>query len=73
MWCAAYKFIGTKEFVYTKKEFTKTTLAWETNIAPVILFWDNNMAVMTSYENAPCSMSFKASWNLLSIGFLVVY
>lgn len=72
MWCAAYKFIGKKEFVYTNKSSIQTRLAWETNIATVILFWDNNMAVMTSYENAPCSMSFKASWNLLSIGLLVV-
>ena len=72
MWCTAYKFIGTKEFVYKKKSSIQTKLAWETNIAAVIFFWDNNMAVMTSYENAPCSMSFKAPWNLLSIGLLVV-
>ena len=42
-----------------KNSSIQTGLAWETNIAAVILFWDNNMAVITSYENALCSMSFK--------------
>ncbi len=28
-------------------------MAWYTNMAEVPLFWNTNMAAVTSYENAP--------------------
>ena len=40
-------------------------------MAAVSLFWGYNVAVVTSYENALCSRSFK-DINLLSVGLLVV-
>lgn len=43
----------------------------ETTTAAVSLFWGNNVTVVTSYENALGSMSFK-DIKLLSIGLLVV-
>ena len=66
-----YKFTGTKEVVYIKKSSIPTGLALETTTAAVLLFWGNNMAVVSSYENALGSMSFK-DIKLLSIGLLVV-
>lgn len=66
-----YKFIGTKELVYLKKSSIPTGLALETTTAAVSLFWGNNVTVVTSYENALGSMSFK-DIKLLSIGLLVV-
>ena len=45
------KFIGTKESVYIRKEFNSTGLVSDTNMAIVLLFWDTDMAAMTSWEN----------------------
>ena len=35
-----------------EKSLTPTGLAWNTNMAAVLLFWNTNMAAMTSCENA---------------------
>ena len=43
-----YKFTGTKEVVYIKKSSIPTGLALETTTAAVLLFWGNNVAVVTS-------------------------
>ena len=41
----------TKERIYIRKGSTSTGLVWNTNMAAVLLFW-NNMAAVTSCENA---------------------
>ena len=43
-----WKFIGTKENVYIRKEFNSTRLVWYTNMAAVSLLWYTNMATMAS-------------------------
>ena len=65
------KFIGTKESVYIRKEFNShRTKFWDTiNMAAVSLFWDTNMAAVTSCENtlrllesrAPCLIRVPAT------------
>ena len=42
------KFMGTKESVYIRKEFN----SHRTGMAAVLLFWNTNMAAVTSGENA---------------------
>ena len=43
------KFIGTKEIVYIRKEFsTPTGLVWYTNMAAISLFWNTNTTVMSN-------------------------
>jgi len=37
---------------YTKKGSTLAALVWDTNMAAVLMFWDNKMANATSRENA---------------------
>ena len=72
-----YKFIGTKEFVYIKKEFISHRTGFGNHYGRRFIIKGqqrgvpNNVAVVTSYENAPCSMSFK-DINLLSMGLLEV-
>ena len=34
-----------------EKSSTPTGMVWDTNIVAVLLFWDTNMAAMTSCEN----------------------
>jgi len=48
------KFTGTKESVYIRKEFNshRIGLVLYTNMAAVSLFWNTNMAAVTSCENA---------------------
>ena len=47
------KFIGTKEIVYIRKEFsTPTGLVWYTNMAAISLFWNTNMTAVTSCQTA---------------------
>jgi len=47
------KFIGTKESVCIRKEFNsqRISLGLNTNMAAVSLFWDTDMAAVTSCEN----------------------
>ena len=45
------KFIGTKGGVCIRKEFNSQRTGLDTNMAVVSLFWDTNMAAVTSYEN----------------------
>ena len=47
------KFIGTKESFYIRKEFNshRIVLGHQHAGAAVSLFWDTNMAAVTSYEN----------------------
>ena len=47
------KFIGTKESVCIRKEFNSPIglVSRDTNMAAVSLFWDTNMAAVTSCEN----------------------
>ena len=47
-----YKFLGTKESVYTRKEFNSQGIYLYTNMSSVPLFWNTNMAAVTSCENA---------------------
>ena len=46
------KFIGIKESVYIREEFNsqRTDLGHQCNMAAVSLFWDTNMAAVTSCE-----------------------
>ena len=46
------KIIGTKENFYLRKEFDLHRNVWNTNMAPLSLFGNTNMADMTSCENA---------------------
>ena len=47
------KFIGTKKKAFIKeKSTTPTGFSWYTNTAAVSLFWNINMADVTSRENA---------------------
>ena len=48
-------FIGTKESVYREKSLTPTRLVCNTNMAAVSLFWNTNIAAVTSCENALCT------------------
>ena len=43
-----YRFLGTKESVYTRKEFNFQGIYLYTNMASVPLFWNTNMAAVTS-------------------------
>ena len=45
------KFIGTKEGVCIRKEFNSLRTGLGINMAAVLLFWDTNMAPVTSCEN----------------------
>ena len=45
------KFIGTKESVCIRKEFNFHRIGLGHNMAAVSLFWDTNMATVTSCEN----------------------
>ena len=48
------KFIGTKEIVYIRKDFsTPIGLVWYTNMAAISLFWNTNMTAVTSCQTAP--------------------
>ena len=46
------KFIGTKESVYIRKELNSDRIGLVANMAAVSLFWNTNMAAVTSCENA---------------------
>ena len=46
------KFIGTKGSVYIRKEFNSPGQVWKTNTAALLLFWNTNMAAVTSCENS---------------------
>ena len=57
------KFIGTKESVCIRKEFNsqRTDLG---NMATVSLFWDTNMAAVTSCENTLYVNKWNRNWEL---------
>ena len=57
------KFIGTKESVCIRKEFhsQRTDLG---NMATVSLFWDTNMAAVTSCENTLYVNKWNRNWEL---------
>ena len=44
----ACKVIGTKESVHARKELNATGLVWNTNMIAISLFYDTNMAAVTS-------------------------
>ena len=47
-----FKFIGTKEKVFAQEKSSNPTgPVWDINMAAVLLFWNTNMAAMTSCEN----------------------
>ena len=46
------KFIGTKESVCIRKEFNSHRIVLVHNMAAVSLFWNTNIAAVTSSENA---------------------
>ena len=54
------KFIGTKESVCIRKEFNSQRTGLGHQNAAVSLFWDTNMAAVTSCENTPLLLPF--SW-----------
>ena len=47
------KSIGTKESIYIRKEFNSHRIGFDTMMPAVSLFWNTNIASVTSSENAP--------------------
>ena len=47
----SYWFTETKESICIKIEFNTQRFSLDTNMAAISLFWDTNMAVVTSCEN----------------------
>ena len=41
------------------KSQTRTGLVWDTNMAIILLFWDNNMLEVSSWEKGSIGTSYK--------------
>ena len=57
-WPHLCKFIGTKGVVYIRRKFDSHRTGLDTNMAAVSLFWNTNMAAVTSCENTLWVRSF---------------
>ena len=53
--CKFIRFMGTKKAFTQEKSSTPTGLVWDTNMAAGSLFWNANMAAVTSCDGNLCT------------------